>query len=439
MDLRPIGWPARAWLIFNGVFYLQGVILLVAAVHPPSPAGTPGVFSRVMAHSSGRMAVLVVGLVMVGVGTVLTYRAIWRPGTRYRSTAPASLQPAIQRLGRIGRIGRGFATVALGVLFALDVWTWTPAKADAADEALRRFWQQPYGRPILVALGLMVIAFALYELAEAKYRRIASPDPTIPARRPLGGRVMPLASPSRLLHPRWSSRVSAGQRAAIRLIVGMVALWGVLIGLGSLLVYVWTPSQLTDWDARVSQWFLAHRTPTWTALSTWGSYLAETVTCIAVTAIAILVLRWWLGRWRESIVVVVAIVGELMIFLGVTTMVHRHRPAVPRLDPSVLTSTSSFPSGHTGAAVALYCCLGVIVLRNVRRRWLAVSLAAVLFTVPVIVGVSRVYRGMHNPTDVIAAAAAMACWLALVLAVLLRHRSAQVMPEATSPAVMAAL
>jgi membrane-associated phospholipid phosphatase len=245
-------------------------------------------------------------------------------------------------------------------------------------------------------------------------------------------------SPSNSVRPRGSPGVSPSQ-PAIRLAVGIVVLWGALTGLGILLVDAWTPSSLTDWDARVSHWFFTHRTPTLTMLSRWGSFLAETTTCIAVTAVAMLVLRWWLGRWRESMVVLVAIVGELVIFLAVTNVVHRHRPSVPRLDPSVLTSTSSFPSGHTGAAVALYCCLGILVLRNLHRRWFAVTVAALLFALPVIVGVSRVYRGMHYLTDVIAAAVAMACWLALVLTVLLpRHHAEPAAAEAADPAVLAA-
>ena len=68
---------------------------------------------------------------------------------------------------------------------------WSAGKADAADEALRRFWQQPYGRPLLVPFGLALIAFGLYELAEATYRRIPAADR--PAHQLLGGGAMLLA------------------------------------------------------------------------------------------------------------------------------------------------------------------------------------------------------------------------------------------------------
>jgi undecaprenyl-diphosphatase len=152
-------------------------------------------------------------------------------------------------------------------------------------------------------------------------------------------------------------------------------------------------------------------------LTVFGSGSANTQTAIAVTVVAGLLLRWWLGRWYESWVVVAAIVGELLIFLVVTAVVHRPRPPVRLMD--VAPPTSSYPSGHTGAAVALYGCLAVIVLRYARPRQLAVVVAIMLWLVPVAVAGSRLYRGMHFPTDVLAGALGGGLWLLVVLATLL--------------------
>jgi undecaprenyl-diphosphatase len=110
-------------------------------------------------------------------------------------------------------------------------------------------------------------------------------------------------------------------------------------------------------------------------------------------------------------------VGELLVFLVVTAVVNRPRPDVPLLDAA--PPTSSFPSGHTAAAVAFYGCLAVIVLRQLRPRWLAVTIATLLCLVPLVVGISRLYRGMHHPTDVVFGALGGGLWLALVLSTLL--------------------
>jgi membrane-associated phospholipid phosphatase len=207
------------------------------------------------------------------------------------------------------------------------------------------------------------------------------------------------------------------RRVAVRFVGGGLLLALVLALVGWAIVRLATPSALTRWEDNVNQWFYAARTPMFDTLSHIGSYMAETVTCIALLIVAVVVLRLWLGRWRESWTVAAAIVGELLVFLIVTAVVNRPRPTVPLLD--VAPPTSSFPSGHTAAAVALYGCLAVIVWRQLRPKWLAITLATIFCIVPVIVAVSRLYRGMHHPTDVVFGAIGGALWLVVVLATLL--------------------
>jgi membrane-associated phospholipid phosphatase len=91
------------------------------------------------------------------------------------------------------------------------------------------------------------------------------------------------------------------------------------------------------------------------------------------------------------------------VFLLTGLVIDRERPAVSHLD--VAPPTSSFPSGHTGAAVALYGGLAVIVGWRVRRTVLKVALIAVLVCLPFLVAAARLYRGMHHPSDVLFGAA----------------------------------
>lgn len=204
---------------------------------------------------------------------------------------------------------------------------------------------------------------------------------------------------------------------AARLVGGGLLLALALSLVGWAIVRFATPSALTRWEDGVNRGLADLRTPTMNTVSHIGSYLAETITCIALLIVMVLVLRFWLGRWRESWALFAAIVGELLVFLIVTALVNRPRPAVPHLDAA--PPTSSFPSGHTGAAVAFYGCLAIIVLRQLRPQWLSRTVATVLLVVPVIVGAARLYRGMHHPTDVLFGAVGGGLWLALVLVTLL--------------------
>ncbi len=207
---------------------------------------------------------------------------------------------------------------------------------------------------------------------------------------------------------------------AWRLGLGAVGVTAFLVLVGLALTHLADAGAILTRDLPIDRWFAARRSATLDTLTVLGSGSANTQTAIAVAAVAFLLLRWWLGRWYESWVVVAAIVGELVVFLAVTAAVHRARPAVPRLD--VAPPTSSFPSGHTGAAVALYGCLAYLVLRYARQRAVAVPCVVLLCLVPVAVGVSRLYRGMHFPSDVLAGAIGGGLWLLVVLLTLMpRH------------------
>jgi len=109
--------------------------------------------------------------------------------------------------------------------------------------------------------------------------------------------------------------------------------------------------------------------------------------------------------------------GEVLIFVTITLLVDRHRPPVPHLDAA--PPTSSFPSGHTAAAVSLYGGAALVVWRTVRVAALRSVAVLVGIAVPIAVALSRLYRGMHFPTDVLAGALLGSSWLALVAVTLL--------------------
>ncbi|MFH8882164.1 diacylglycerol kinase family protein [Streptomyces californicus] len=141
------------------------------------------------------------------------------------------------------------------------------------------------------------------------------------------------------------------------------------------------------------------RTSTLDALSTAVSALGDTTTVVGLTFLVCLalVLAPRLPRWREAVFLAAAVSLQAAVFVLITACVDRTRPDVERLDAS--PPTSSYTSGHTGAATALYAGLAVLVLSRVRAPWRK-PVAALLLLVPLLVGLARLYRGMHHPTDV---------------------------------------
>jgi undecaprenyl-diphosphatase len=192
------------------------------------------------------------------------------------------------------------------------------------------------------------------------------------------------------------------RRQTLQLLSGWLVLTVVWIVLGKFVTGPLDGSAIVRTDRHVATWMVAHRTATWSHVTVYGSLLAETATKVVVTALlAIVMLRMW-RRWFEPMVLVVSLVIEAAAFIVVTTIVGRHRPDVPRLDGSPVGS--SFPSGHTAAAAA-YLAIVAVVFWHTRQRWARWLVAVVTLLVPVIVALSRMYRGMHFLSDTVAGAA----------------------------------
>ncbi|MFC8342364.1 diacylglycerol kinase family protein [Streptomyces sp. NPDC057280] len=153
-------------------------------------------------------------------------------------------------------------------------------------------------------------------------------------------------------------------------------------------------------EDQVNSAFERMRTDTLTAVSSIASEAGNTATVIAVTVVSCLglLLMPKLPRWRQATFLALAVSLQSLVFLAITEAVDRQRPDVHRLDGSL--PTSSYTSGHTGAATAVYGGLAVLVLSRVRSPWRRV-VAGALFLIPVVVGIARLYRGMHHPTDVV--------------------------------------
>jgi undecaprenyl-diphosphatase len=105
-------------------------------------------------------------------------------------------------------------------------------------------------------------------------------------------------------------------------------------------------------------------------------------------------------KWRAAAYIVAAIAVEAATYRAATILIHRQRPNVPRLDD--LPVNASYYSGHTAASVSVYCGLALLVTSRIRSTTLRVAVWMVAIAIPLLVALSRMYRGMHHPTDVAA-------------------------------------
>ena len=202
-----------------------------------------------------------------------------------------------------------------------------------------------------------------------------------------------------------------------RLVGVYLALTAVGIGVGLLLTRAFRDSAVTRTDRAVAEWFASNRTGTLNTLSAIGSQLSDTMIKIPVTVLVCVVMLVVWRRWLEPLVVAVPLIVEAAAFITITFIVRRPRPDVPRLEGSPVDS--SFPSGHTAAAV-VYAAIVVVIFWHTRSRWIRVLAIAVVTLVSIAVGVSRMQRGMHFLSDVVFGALLGAATVLVVTAILTR-------------------
>jgi undecaprenyl-diphosphatase len=114
---------------------------------------------------------------------------------------------------------------------------------------------------------------------------------------------------------------------------------------------------------------------------------------------------------KAALFVAGSVVGAVVLSLLLKHSFDRPRPnLVPKLS---VVMTSSFPSGHSMLSAAVYLTLGALLARFEDNLWLKSHLLAWALLLTLLVGLSRVYVGVHWPTDVLAGWAAGGAWAAL--------------------------
>jgi membrane-associated phospholipid phosphatase len=158
------------------------------------------------------------------------------------------------------------------------------------------------------------------------------------------------------------------------------------------------------WDWALLNWFHAHATPVWDPIMLGASAVGV---WWGVVPFSILFAAWLVARRRTApaFFFTLSMVGSSVLNAATKELFGRERPA---LWTSPATEASfSFPSGHTMGSMALATSL-VVLAWPTRARW---PVLAAGVTLVVLVSASRVYLGVHYPSDVLAGWMASLAWV----------------------------
>jgi len=160
----------------------------------------------------------------------------------------------------------------------------------------------------------------------------------------------------------------------------------------ALLAHPSTPSGL---DGRVNAFAAAHRSAALTTFFTGYTSLGQWLVLTAATA-AVLAALAWRARRRDAVFLLIAMIVSPLLNLALKHLFERVRP--PAESAVLSVNGYAFPSGHAMSSATFALALAVIAWPT-RWRWPAAGLAA---TFALLMGLSRVYLGVHWLTDVLA-------------------------------------
>lgn len=187
-------------------------------------------------------------------------------------------------------------------------------------------------------------------------------------------------------------------------------------------------NETKSFDSAILRWFRNPQDMHQTIGPHWLTTAALDMTALGGTTVLIFMVLvtlgfLWIARKRKAFFLVAAAAIGGQIFNSVLkSSFARPRPEiVPHLSE---VHTASFPSGHSMMSAVIYLTIGVLISRLVAGPLLRAYILGVAILVTLLVGVTRVYLGVHYPTDVLAGWTAGLAWalICLLVARILQHK-----------------
>lgn len=192
-----------------------------------------------------------------------------------------------------------------------------------------------------------------------------------------------------------------------------VAIAGVVTFL--LLAYFVSQGQTLGFDASVLLYVNAAASGwqdvAWQVITDFGGAMAVAL-IVAVTAGVL----WYQGRIRSALQFTVSVVGAMALSSILKLLFSRERPEL--WQQLITETTHSFPSGHAIASSAITLSVVVLLWRTKWRTW--AILAGLVYVG--LISYSRLYLGVHYPTDIVAGWLVSITWVSLMVIAFTRRR-----------------
>jgi membrane-associated phospholipid phosphatase len=197
---------------------------------------------------------------------------------------------------------------------------------------------------------------------------------------------------------------------------GLLILGALLIAATALFVFGWLAEEMLEGDTQKFDTFVRtavhqHATPTLTWFMMGFSFLGSVAVVTTLCLVAICVFLYS-RQARTAALLAVTMAGMAALDVALKLAFHRPRP-VAYFGPT--PASYSFPSGHAMGSVCFYGVLAAILAARARGKGAKGSIWTAAMLLIGMIGYSRIYLGVHYPSDVIAGYCAGAVWVGAVV------------------------
>lgn len=203
---------------------------------------------------------------------------------------------------------------------------------------------------------------------------------------------------------------------SVRLALGSLLFVGLLLAIAALIFFGWLADEMLEGDTRrfdetVRNFVHEFAAPFLTTVMETASFLGSTLFLI-LFGVAVVVALYLRNHRRGAILFTITTVGASVLIIVLKLSFRRARPepffgAVP-------PDSYSFPSGHSLGAFCFYGALAVILTDRLKNVWLKTLIWILSLAMILLIGISRIYLGVHHPSDVVAGYAVAFIWVVTI-------------------------
>jgi len=184
-----------------------------------------------------------------------------------------------------------------------------------------------------------------------------------------------------------------------------------VIGFGIVALFI-SDHKINQFDSSVILAVQGQESPMLTSIMKFFTFIGSTPIVVILSLLIMVFLYKVLHHRQELIIFFAAIAGSAILNEILKNMFHRVRPNLHRLIP---IEGYSFPSGHAMSAFAVYGILAFLLWRHINSRLGRSLLIAFSVIMILAIGISRIYLGVHYPSDVLGGYLASGFWLAILI------------------------